>query len=156
MFESCLDQELNTNTYLSATYYKHKTLSNGERPFNTLYYERQKDKISEFRNKSDFVVFSPNSKKHHFDRVVLDNIPLIVQRPNGERVVVISLEDYNSIIETEYLLLSKNPQQQSGVGNRKNLQYHHLPSSFLPCFCAKRRNQSTHSSESGFIACGLR
>ena len=38
------------------------------------------------------------------DSVVQDNIPLIVQRPNGESVVVISLEDYNSIIETAYLL----------------------------------------------------
>ena len=42
--------------------------------------------------------------KHHLDSVVQDNTPLIVQRPNGESVVVISLEDYNSIIETEYLL----------------------------------------------------
>ena len=42
--------------------------------------------------------------KHHLDSVVQDNIPLIVQRPNGESVVVISLEDYNSIIETAYLL----------------------------------------------------
>ena len=41
--------------------------------------------------------------KHHLDSVQ-DNIPLIVQRPNGESVVVISLEDYNSIIETAYLL----------------------------------------------------
>ena len=42
--------------------------------------------------------------KHHLDSVAQDNIPLIVQRPNGESVVVISLEDYNSIIETAYLL----------------------------------------------------
>ena len=45
-----------------------------------------------------------NNLKHHLDSVVQDNIPLIVQRPNGESVVVISLEDYNSIIETAYLL----------------------------------------------------
>ncbi len=42
--------------------------------------------------------------KHHLDSVVLDNTPLIVQRPNGESVVVISLEDYNALVETEYLL----------------------------------------------------
>ena len=45
--------------------------------------------------------------KHHLDSVVQDNTPLIVQRPNGESVVVISLEDYNSIIKqnTCYLIL---------------------------------------------------
>lgn len=42
--------------------------------------------------------------KYHLDSVVQDNTPLIVQRPNGESVVVISLEDYNSMVETEYLL----------------------------------------------------
>ena len=42
--------------------------------------------------------------KYHLDNVVQDNTPLIVQRPNGESVVVISLEDYNSMVETEYLL----------------------------------------------------
>ena len=31
--------------------------------------------------------------KHHLDSVVQDNTPLIVQRPNGESVVVISLDD---------------------------------------------------------------
>lgn len=45
-----------------------------------------------------------NNLKHHLDSVVQDNTPLIVQRLNGESVVVISLEDYNALVETEYLL----------------------------------------------------
>lgn len=45
-----------------------------------------------------------NNLKHHLDSVVQDNTPLIVQRPKGGSVVVISLEDYNALMETEYLL----------------------------------------------------
>lgn len=45
-----------------------------------------------------------NNLKHHLDSVVQDNTPLIVQRLNGESVVVTSLEDYNALVETEYLL----------------------------------------------------
>ena len=33
-----------------------------------------------------------------------DNEPLIVSRPGAESVVVISLEDYNAIMETEFVL----------------------------------------------------
>lgn len=40
-----------------------------------------------------------NNLKHHLDSVVQDNTPLIVQRPNGESVVVISLEDYNALMK---------------------------------------------------------
>lgn len=40
-----------------------------------------------------------NNLKHHLDSVVQDNTPLIVQRPNGESVVVIPLEDYNALMK---------------------------------------------------------
>ena len=33
-----------------------------------------------------------------------DNEPLIVSRPGAESVVVISLEDFNAIMETEFVL----------------------------------------------------
>ncbi len=42
--------------------------------------------------------------KSHLDRVFNDHDPLIVTRKENENVVVISLEDYNSLTETQYLL----------------------------------------------------
>ena len=49
--------------------------------------------VSEFRK----------NLKHYIDSVAANNDTLIVNA-NGKSVVVISLEDYNSIEETEYLL----------------------------------------------------
>ena len=42
------------------------------------------------------------------DQVYHDHEPLIVTRKNNENVVLISLEDFNSLAETQYLLSSKN------------------------------------------------
>lgn len=42
--------------------------------------------------------------KSHLDRVFNDHDPLIVTRKENENVVVISLEDYNSLTETQFLL----------------------------------------------------
>jgi len=42
------------------------------------------------------------------DEVYHDHEPLIVTRKNNENVVLISLDDYNSLTETQYLLSSKN------------------------------------------------
>lgn len=44
--------------------------------------------------------------KHYLDSVIEDNEPLIVHRQGSESVVVISLDDYNAITETEYLMKS--------------------------------------------------
>ena len=44
--------------------------------------------------------------KHYLDGVIHDNEPLIVHRQGAESVVVISLEDYNAMLETEYLMKS--------------------------------------------------
>ena len=44
--------------------------------------------------------------KHYLDGVIRDNDPLIVHRQGAESVVVISLEDYNALMETEYLMKS--------------------------------------------------
>ena len=45
--------------------------------------------------------------KSHLDRVYNDHDPLIITRKDNENVVVISLEDYNSLAETQYLLSTK-------------------------------------------------
>ena len=44
-----------------------------------------------------------NNLKSYLDGVINDSEPLIVHRSGNESVVVISLEEYNSIKETEYI-----------------------------------------------------
>lgn len=46
--------------------------------------------------------------KEHIDAVIADNDALIVDRGNNTGVVMISLEEYNSIKETEYIM--SNPE----------------------------------------------
>lgn len=41
------------------------------------------------------------------DKVCLDHDPIIITRSNEQSVVMISLDDYNSMVETAYLL--RNP-----------------------------------------------
>lgn len=45
--------------------------------------------------------------KKYLDRVEDDNETLIIKRKSGKGTVVISLEEYNSIMETLHLLSSK-------------------------------------------------
>ena len=47
-----------------------------------------------------------NNLKSYLDAVINDSEPLIVHRSGNESVVVISLEEYNSIKETEYIMKS--------------------------------------------------
>jgi len=54
-----------------------------------------------------------NNIKAMFDSVYLDNEEVIIHRKGKESVVVISLDNYNALKETNYLLSSPN--------NRKNL-----------------------------------
>lgn len=42
--------------------------------------------------------------KARLDRVYKDHEPLIITRKHNENVVLISLDDYNSLTETQYLL----------------------------------------------------
>ncbi len=42
--------------------------------------------------------------KTYFDQVYNDNEPLIITRKNNQNVVLMSINDYNSLIETSYLL----------------------------------------------------
>lgn len=45
--------------------------------------------------------------KHYLDSVENDNETLIVKRKSGKGTVVISLDEYNSIMETFHLLSAK-------------------------------------------------
>lgn len=47
-----------------------------------------------------------NNMKFYLDSVINDCEPLLVHRSGSESVVVISLEEYNSIKETEYIMKS--------------------------------------------------
>lgn len=47
-----------------------------------------------------------NNLKHYLDGVINDSEPLLVHRAGNESVVVISLDEYNSIKETEYIMKS--------------------------------------------------
>ena len=42
--------------------------------------------------------------KTYMDKVILDSDPLIITRKNSENVVLMSVSEYNSLIETNYLL----------------------------------------------------
>ena len=46
--------------------------------------------------------------KHWFDKVVNDVSDVIIKRKSGKDLVLISLDDYNSLKETTYLLTGKN------------------------------------------------
>jgi len=46
--------------------------------------------------------------KHWFDKVVNDASDIIIKRKNGKDLVLISLDEYNSLKETTYLLTGKN------------------------------------------------
>ena len=42
--------------------------------------------------------------KTYMDKVIQDNAPLIITRKNKKNVILISIDEYNSLIETNYLL----------------------------------------------------
>jgi antitoxin YefM len=48
-----------------------------------------------------------NDLKKNLDLTSDSHETLIVHRPNGKSVVILSLEDYNSMAETDYLLSTK-------------------------------------------------
>ena len=45
--------------------------------------------------------------KTYMDKVIQDRYPLIITRKNNENVVLISVDEYNSLVETNYLLSNK-------------------------------------------------
>jgi len=42
--------------------------------------------------------------KAHMDKVYQNHSPLIITRKNNENVVLLSIDEYNSLLETNYLL----------------------------------------------------
>jgi antitoxin YefM len=46
--------------------------------------------------------------KHWFDKVINDVSDVIIKRKDGKDLVLISLDEYNSLRETTYLLTGKN------------------------------------------------
>jgi antitoxin YefM len=46
--------------------------------------------------------------KHWFDKVIDDVSDVVIKRKNGKDLVLISLDEYNSLKETTYLLRGKN------------------------------------------------
>ncbi|WP_452228851.1 MULTISPECIES: type II toxin-antitoxin system Phd/YefM family antitoxin [unclassified Lacinutrix] len=46
--------------------------------------------------------------KHWFDKVIDDVSDIIIKRKGGKDLVLISLDEYNSLKETTYLLTGKN------------------------------------------------
>lgn len=54
-----------------------------------------------------------NHLKSYLDSVVNDSEPLIVHRPGNNSVVVISLDEYNAIKETEYI--SSSPEMMKRI-----------------------------------------
>jgi antitoxin YefM len=46
--------------------------------------------------------------KHWLDKVVNDVSDLVIKRKGGKDLVIISLDEYNSLKETAYLLTGKN------------------------------------------------
>ncbi|WP_304037275.1 type II toxin-antitoxin system Phd/YefM family antitoxin [Mesonia mobilis] len=55
-------------------------------------------------NYSDF----RSNLKHWFDKVINDVSEIIIKRKGGKDLVLISLDEYNSLKETTYLLTGKN------------------------------------------------
>lgn len=47
-----------------------------------------------------------NNLKNYLDSVVSDSEPLIIHRPGNNSIVVISLDEYNAMKETEYIASS--------------------------------------------------
>ena len=46
--------------------------------------------------------------KHWFDKVINDVSDIIIKRKEGKDLILISLDEYNSLKETTYLLTGKN------------------------------------------------
>ena len=67
--------------------------------------------------------------KHWFDKVINDVSDIVIKRKGGKDLVLISLDEYNSLKETTYLLTGKNreillnsiKELEAGEGEEKQL-----------------------------------
>lgn len=60
-----------------------------------------------------------NNLKGYLDKVINDSEPLIVHRAGSESVVVISLDEYNAIKETEYIMSSPDMMDRLKASQRE-------------------------------------
>jgi len=68
--------------------------------------------------------------KHWFDKVINDASDIIIKRNGGKDLVLVSLDEYNSLKETTYLLTGKNrdillnsiKELEAGKGIEKDLE----------------------------------
>lgn len=67
-----------------------------------------------------------NNLKSYLDEVINDSEPLLVHRSGTESVVVISLEEYNSLKETEYIMKSPAMMEAIKKGEREIESGHSL------------------------------
>jgi len=79
---------------------------------NNLHYEIESTGISTFvyiysMEIVNYTNFRSNLK-HWFDKVIDDVSDVVIKRKNGKDLVLISLDEYNSLKETTYLLTGKN------------------------------------------------
>ena len=74
--------------------------------YNVQYYASVSNPSREGRSTMQILTFSEarTSLKQTMDDVCRDHEPAVITRQRGEPVVVMSLEDYNSMAETVYLL----------------------------------------------------
>lgn len=76
----------------------------------------------------NYTVFRSNLK-HWLDKVVNDVSDIVIKRKNDKDLVLISLDEYNSLKETAYLLTGKNrdillnsiEELEAGQGVQKDL-----------------------------------
>jgi antitoxin YefM len=67
--------------------------------------------------------------KHWFDKVINDVSDIVIKRKGGKDLVLVSLDEYNSLKETTYLLSGKNrdvllnsiKELEAGNGIKKDL-----------------------------------
>ena len=67
--------------------------------------------------------------KYWFDKAVDDVVDIVIKRKNGKDLVLVSLDEYNSLKETSYLLTGKNrdillhsiKELESGIGQQHEL-----------------------------------
>ena len=70
-----------------------------------------------------------SNMKYWFDKVINDISDVVIKRKNGKDLVLISLDEYNSLKETTYLLTGKNrdvllesiEELESGKGMEKKI-----------------------------------
>jgi len=69
--------------------------------------------------------------KAHMDKVYQNSSPLIITRKNNENVVLLSVDEYNSLLETNYLLSNEANAEhlrksiaQHKAGNMKAQELH--------------------------------